>query len=152
MRDSQKGETKLLLALLALAMSGCFIGANDCGFAPIGASIRAPIAVPNQPDQVGACGNWVKIDGALWTQSRYDFALDAETLEPIGEATEAALGVTALAAPTIYAIPGTDPEEAVAMERPDGSFVVFTYSGDGPFPSALCALLAPTGNSDPSNC
>ena len=137
---------KLLPAVLALAMSGCFIGANDCGFAPIGASIRAPITAPNQPDQAGGCGHWVRIDGALWSQSLYDFALSEETLEPIGEATEAATGVTALAAPTIYAILGVNPDEAVAMERPDGSFVVFIYGED--FPASLCPLIAPTGNPD----
>ena len=142
---------KLLWAVLALAMSGCFIGANDCGFEPIGASIRAPIMAPIQPDQLGACGHWVKIDGTLWSQSLYDFVLSAETLEPIGEATEAATGVTALAAPTTYAIPGVNPDEAVAMERPDGSFVVFIY-GEA-FPASLCPLIAPAGNPDaPETC
>ena len=138
--------------ILLLATSGCFLGVGDCGFEPIGASIRAPILPPVQPGQVGACGHWVKIDGYLWTQSNYDFELNAQTLEPIGEATAAALGVTALAGPTIYAIPGVDSDEAVAMERPDGSFVVFTYDGSGAFPPSLCPLLAPTGNADPGGC
>ena len=143
---------KVVWLFFALLMSGCFIGANDCGFAPIGAAVRAPVAVPVQPDHLGACGQWVKIDGALWSQSLYDFELDAEELEPIGEASEAARGVSALAAPTIYAIPGTDPEEAVAMERSDGSYAVFTYHSDGAFPESLCPLLAPTGNPDAPNC
>jgi len=144
---------KLLLAVLTVAMSGCVFAAYDCGFEPIGASIRVPITAPNQPDQVGACGAWVKIDGALWTQSGYDFVLSAETLQPIGEASEAALGVSALAGPTTYAIPGTDPEEAVAMERHDGTLIVFTYSSSvRPFPATLCPLLAPTGNPDSGGC
>lgn len=139
-----------VLAVLALAMTGCIFGAGDCGFEPIGASIRPPIVAPVWPDSVGQCGQWVTIDGAFWSQSNYDFVLDAETLEPIGEATEAARGVVDLEEATIYAIPGVSSDEAVAMETPDGSFVVFTYGSS--IPTSLCPLLAPTGNPEVESC
>lgn len=144
--------TITLAIAFVLTTGGCIFGVGDCKFEPIGASIRAPVLSPIQSDQVGACGHWVDIDGYYWTQNIHSFELDAETLEPIGEATAAARGVTALAAPTIYAIPGVDSDEAVAMERPDGSFVVFTYDGSGAFPASLCPMLAPTGNPDTGGC
>ena len=133
----------LLAAALGTATGGC-VFADDCGFEPIGASIRAPNLSPMTRHEVGACGYWVIIDGAYWTQSAYGFELDADTLEPIDEATAAAEGVTELAGATVYAIPGVDSAEAIAMERPDGTFVVFTADGSGGFPLELCPMFAQT--------
>lgn len=74
-------------------------------------------------------------------------------LEPIGEADEVAEPlVTPLAGPTTYAIAGVDPTEAIAMEAADGHFLVFTYSGEGPFPDDLCPYLASSGNPDRGPC
>ena len=136
-----------------MMVSGCFIGTGDCGFEPIGASVKPPVLAPIFGDAVGQCGKWVKIDGYLWNQSLYGFDLDAATLEPVGEADEVAKPFVApLAGPTTYAIPGVDSSEAVAIEAADGDFLVFTHTSDGGFPDDLCPLLAASGNPDPGPC
>jgi|SRR5688500_86920 hypothetical protein len=126
--------------LIGISLGGCV--ADDCRYEPIGASIRGPMWPRPDADAVGQCGRWIKIGGDIWTQSEYAFELDPQALEPIGEADAASRNVTALGGPTIYQIPGVDPDEAVAMEAADASYRVFIRGGSGTeFPPELCPML-----------
>lgn len=135
--------------ILLLSQAGC--GYDDCGFQPIGASIRAPTWLPPEATPVGACGDWVDIDGYLWNQSVHTFELDASMLEPIGKADATSDNVVPLAAATTYAIAGVDPDEAIAMEAASGRYLVFTKES-GAFPPELCPMLAPQGSSSTTSC
>lgn len=131
--------------LVVLSLGGCV--SDDCGYEPLGASIRAPMWPPPDADTVGQCGRWVRIGGLDWTQSIYAFELDEQSLEPIGEADATSKNVSLLGSSTIYQIPGVDPDEAVAMEAADGTFLVFTKGAGGgnDFPPELCPMLASDG-------
>lgn len=141
---------RLLGLSVVLALNGCWIGANDCGFEPIGASIAAP--VPGPPGNgVGTCGRWVKIGGAFWSLSEDTFDIALADLEPIGEATESSDLVPPLAGPTTYAIRGVDPTEAVAMESRGGGYLVFTRDS-GALPIELCPMLTQASNPRAERC
>ena len=140
-----------LVAASVLMLSQVACVHDDCGFEPIGASIRAPTWLPPEAMAVGACGEWVDIDGYLWSESQYTFELDARMLEPIGEATATSKYVSPLDAATTYEITGVDPDEAIAMEGADGRYVVFTKES-GAFPPELCPMMAPEGNPSTANC
>ncbi len=142
---------RILLAGTIVLLSGC-IGYGDCGFEPIGASIRAPMWPPVQAPAVGACGRWVDIDGYFWTQSNFTFELSAADLEPIGQADRTSDYVAPLADATTYEIAGVDPDHAIAMEAADGTFLVFTKNTSGPFPVELCPKLASDGNAGTGGC
>jgi hypothetical protein len=135
--------------ILIFSQAGCVY--DDCGFEPIGASIRAPTLLPPDASPVGVCGNWVDIDGYYWSESGYTFELDARMLEPIGEANATSKYVSPLAAATTYEIAGVDPDEAIAMEAASGGYLVFTKES-GSFPPELCPMLAPQGNPGTANC
>ena len=131
------------------SQAGCAY--DDCGFEPIGATIRAPTWLPPEATPVGACGDWVDIDGYYWNESQYTFELDARMLEPIGEADATSDNVAPLAAATTYEIAGVDPDEAIAMEAADGTYLVLTKES-GSFPPELCPMLAPEGNPSTASC
>ncbi len=131
----------LVSVLALLSLSACV--APGC-YEPAGAAIRPPLVLPLDGHALGQCQSSIRIDGLEWVQSNNTYDLDGADLEPIGEADETSHNTPALAGPTIYEIAGVDSDEAIAMERWDGQFIVFlSLEGSLVVPPELCRTLPP---------
>jgi hypothetical protein len=118
---------------LGIGLSACL--ADSC-IQPIGAGIvahiKAPVGPHIAPETVGACAQWVEVDGRYYRDRRsdgWDFDLARADLVEAGEATGASSLVGDLAGPTIFRIDDLDPKQFLAMQAGDGSFFIIVPDG-----------------------
>ena len=124
-----------VLAVIAggLLLTACFT--EPCT-KPIVAGVVAHVGVPTvrtpDPDRVGACAQWIIVDGRSYRDQRsngWEFDLSAADLVDVGAATEASPLVGELAGPTVFSIDDLDPKHFLAIQAADGSFFIIVPDG-----------------------
>ena len=135
------GASRLLVpALLAVAaMAGCAPGPDACKMTPLGALPIAAIGPPGPPG-VGppstSCPSIVEFDGQRYFRSGDvgTWTVGMNDLEPIGAASAA--NELGWADPTVFAISGLEPEDAIAMRYGSDATIAILLAGN--VPEGLC--------------
>ena len=124
-------------------LAACIPGLGDCAMKPLaGLPIGAVVApIARDPAPIGtSCASVVEFNGRLFYPTGGDgrWTLEIEDLEPIGLASAA--NEPAWEDPTVFAIEGVAPEDAIAMHYGSGATIAVLIAED--LPPTLCRYLA----------
>jgi uncharacterized protein DUF6281 len=134
-----------LPALVACNYESCFGPILTSPPQAMAGSVAGPASQWSAPPSTGVCPIRVEYDGRQYEDTRavgsvYGWSLTDADLTPIGHATRGTTNSAfRVADDSVYAIPGVDPKEAIAMHAP-GGLVVFVADRNR-WPDVVCGFL-----------
>ena len=131
----------VILALAVASLSGCFASESGECFRPIDEFIPTETPTGDGGDGSGAggtsCAAWVQIGGDgydyWYLDTRWQgwrFHVDADELEPFGEATDATSLVSSVTEATVWTLRGLDSDDFLVMRSAqDSEFFLVVHEG-----------------------